>query len=459
MSSNLDARVFLACSVIWLLLCSRVEGGSVLLAWNPNNSPSVAGYTLYYGLVSHNYTATMDAGTNWSMEVEGLDEGATYFFAVGAYGDDGTETNDSEEISVTIPFPPVIILEPSSQTAQAGAAVVIFVDAIGAPPVTFQWFNGVARISGGTNSILTLPRISNAEAGNYTVVVSDSNGSVTSAVATVKVVDSPSVLSAKTRASGTLLDAADATPRDKLLTALAAPSLVAPIASAAGTYNGLFYQTNNGGMPAIATQTAGLLTHCVVDAQGNYTGSIYVAGLSSAISGAFDAAGNGGATIGRAAAGLSDLGVALHLDLTAGTLPMTGIVSNLDQGDPWTAVLTAELETSAFAQPPNLLLVIPPINELSAGSVTGVECDGVISLFGVLGDGTTFSQNAPVSEDGSMPLFIQLYGQSGLLTGWVNVFGSPSTSVLTWICPSGPASSGFTNVVEATITPAAATAQ
>ena len=457
MSSNLAGRVFLACSVISSLLSSRVEGGSVSLAWNPNPDPSVLGYTLHYGLASDNYTATLDAGANLSMTVEGLDEGATYFFAVSAYGDDGMESSNSEEVSGTVPYPSLILFEPSSQTAQAGAVVVISVDAIGAPPVTFQWFNGVSPITGGTHSLLTLSKISDADDGNYTVVVSDSNGSVTSAVATVTVVDSRSVLDAIPGALGTLLRADGASVSGKLLAEIAAPNLAALIASAAGTYNGLFYQTDDGGMPAIAVQTAGLLTQCVVDAQGNYAGAIYVDGLSNSISGAFNAAGTASATVGRAAAGLSDLGVALHLDLTAGALQMTGIVSNLDQGDPWTAVLTAEPGTNAFGQSPNFFLFIPPMNGLTAGYVTGVEGNGVVSLLGMMGDGTAFSQDAPVSSDGNMPLFIQLYGQSGLLAGWVNVFGSPATSLLTWICPSGQTSSGFTNVVEATITPSIAT--
>jgi hypothetical protein len=455
MRRNLAARVFLACSVIASLVCGPAKGAIVFLAWNPNPSPFVAGYTLHYGLASSNYTATVDAGDNWSGAVEGLIEGANYFFAVSAYDVFGTESVNSDEISVTAPFSPLIIFEPSSQTAQAGAAVAISVGGIGAPPVSFQWFNGIAPITGGTNSLLIFPKISRADAGNYTVVLSDYEGSVTSAVATVTVVNPARVLDAMSGVLETLPGAPGVAPTGKLL---ATPSAVDPIASAAGTYNGMFFPTNDEGAPAIAVQTAGFLTHCVVDAGGNYTGAICIAGLSNSISGTFDTAGNGGSTIGRASLGLSDLGVALHLRLTVGALQMTGIVSNLDQGNPWTAVLTAELETNVFAQSPNFLLVIPPINGLSAGSVTGVANDGVMSLFGMLGDGTTFAQYAPISQDGSLPLFIQLYGQSGLLTGWLNVFGSPSTSLLTWICPPGQNGPGFTNVVEATLTPTATTA-
>jgi hypothetical protein len=387
----------------------------------------------------------MDAGGSRSVTVNGLDAGATYYFAISGYNAQHWESGVSDEVSGRVPFAPLIIFEPSSQTAQAGAAAVISVDVIGTPPLTLQWFDGATPVIGGTYSTLTLPRVSDGDAGSYTVVASNSGGSVTSAVATVTVVDSPSDLNTMTSAVGTVLRAGGKTP--------AAPSLAASMVSAAGIYNGLFYQTDDAGMPAMTVQTAGLVSNCVVDAQGNYTGAIYVGGLSNSIAGAFDADGNAGATVDRTAAGLSDLGVMLHLDLNVGELRMSGVVSNLDQGNPWTAVLTAELETNAFAQSPNFVLAIPPMNGLPGGSVIGLEAEGGVSLFGMLGDETMFSQNAPVSTDGSVPLFVQLNGQSGLLAGWVNAFGSPSTSVLTWICPSGQTGSGFTNIVEAAITP------
>ncbi len=510
MNNSLAARAFLACSLVCFLLCSRVEGASVSLAWDPSPSPSVVGYAVYYGLVSEIYTETADAGMNWSMTVDGLDDGVTYFFTVRAYDGDGVESVNSDEISVTIdtstvgsiastnsgessvtnsasnddglgstnstegsvtngvgndgptvssnspdssvtiPYPPLIIFEPSSQTAQAGAAVSLLVDAVGTPPVTFQWYDNGELVSGGTNSLLSLPQISDANAGDYTVVVTDSGGSVTSDVAVVTVVDSPSRLNAMSGDLGTLLRGASAPLGGKLLAVLSAPNLIAPTASAAGTYNGLFYPTNDWGAPEITLQTAGILCNCVVDSQGDYSGTIYLAGLSNSISGTFDAAGNGSAILDRASTGLSDLGVALHLNLTPGTFQISGLVSNLDQGDPWTAVLMAEMETNAFALSPDFLILIPSVN--GWGAVTGVESGGVISLGGMLGDGTAISQIAPVSSDGNLPLFIQLYENGGLLAGWVNIFGSPSTCMLTWICPSGPATAGFTNVIEAAVT-------
>ena len=103
------------------------------------------------------------------------------------------------------------------------------------------------------------------------------------------------------------------------------------MASAAGTYNGLFYETDTLGEPVISLQSTGSLSQCVVDSDGNFRGTIFLGGQSNFISGTLDASGR---TEQRqplqSAEGLfSDLVVALHLNLGA-PLEMTGTISCLD---------------------------------------------------------------------------------------------------------------------------------
>jgi hypothetical protein len=430
-----------------------MEAGGVQLAWAPDPDPTVVGYNLYYGLASHNYTASLNVGPGVTVYAGGLDAGATYFFAVTAYNADGLESSDSSEVSTTIPLAPVIIVQPSTQIVQAGAAVTLFIDAIGSPPLTFQWYDGASPIAGGTASRLTLSQITVADEGNYNVVVTDPGGSTTSSSATVLVIENqavteeiPGTLGAQIQSSGVPLSG-------KMLAVLASPDLVSSFASVAGAYNGLFYQTNGDGMPAIDADTTGLMSNCVVDVLGIYNGAIYIAGLSNSISGAFDASGNGSATISRSAAGLSDLLVNLHMDLTPGEMQMTGAVTSTNQGEVWTAELIAEPQTNGFAQSPDFLMLIPQFYGFAGGMVTGTAGNGVVSLEGALGDGTTFLQSAPVSANGDLPLFVPLYGQTGLLAGWMNAFCNPSAPLLTWTCLSGPVTSGFTNVFEAAVTP------
>ena len=82
---------------------------------------------------------------------------------------------------------PTITTQPASQTVTAGSSVTFSVVASGTAPLSYQWkFNG-ANISGATSSSFTIASAQSANAGSYTVTVSNSAGSVTSAAATLTV--------------------------------------------------------------------------------------------------------------------------------------------------------------------------------------------------------------------------------------------------------------------------------
>ena len=91
-------------------------------------------------------------------------------------------------------IPPVVIAQPSA-TVIFGSNVSFNVTAAGTPPFSYQWyFNGApmtdsGRISGSTTTNLTIANFQPADLGNYTVVVSNLTGSVTSAPASVTVLN------------------------------------------------------------------------------------------------------------------------------------------------------------------------------------------------------------------------------------------------------------------------------
>jgi len=90
---------------------------------------------------------------------------------------------------------PVITQQPPDwQLSFLGGTVNFSVQALGFPPLTYQWqTNGVA-LSGQTSASLTISNLTGANNGNYTVVVTGGNGlSATSAVAQVVIPTTPPI--------------------------------------------------------------------------------------------------------------------------------------------------------------------------------------------------------------------------------------------------------------------------
>lgn len=86
---------------------------------------------------------------------------------------------------------PTITTQPASQTVNAGANVTFTVTASGTPTPTYQWyFNGTA-LNGATGASLSLSAVGGTNAGDYTVVVTNGAGTVTSNKATLTVTSAP----------------------------------------------------------------------------------------------------------------------------------------------------------------------------------------------------------------------------------------------------------------------------
>ena len=77
------------------------------------------------------------------------------------------------------PGAPSISVQPATQAVNVGSGVVLSVTASGSSPLTYQWlFNG-SPLSGDTSSTLSIADVQTANAGNYSVEVSDSFGNTT----------------------------------------------------------------------------------------------------------------------------------------------------------------------------------------------------------------------------------------------------------------------------------------
>jgi hypothetical protein len=88
-----------------ILFPTFVHGGEVTLAWDANSETDVAGYKIYYGTSSGEYSQIFDAGNTTQITIGGIQEGVTYYFAATAYNVEASESGFSTEVSYTAPAP------------------------------------------------------------------------------------------------------------------------------------------------------------------------------------------------------------------------------------------------------------------------------------------------------------------------------------------------------------------
>ncbi len=93
----------------------------------------------------------------------------------------------SQPATLTVLTPPEIMTQPQGQTVAVGGTInlLVVVNSLGTP--TYRWRKGVADIPNGTFPFLLISSAQTSDAGDYSVVVTNGGGSVTSAVATVMV--------------------------------------------------------------------------------------------------------------------------------------------------------------------------------------------------------------------------------------------------------------------------------
>ncbi len=103
----------------------------------------------------------------------------------------GTITNGPFTLTVNLPVS--ITGQPQSQSVNAGRGATLTVAASGSAPLSYQWQFNLANISGATNATLTIPAVQSADAGSYQVIVTNPNNSLTSAPATLTVINNLNV--------------------------------------------------------------------------------------------------------------------------------------------------------------------------------------------------------------------------------------------------------------------------
>jgi hypothetical protein len=147
---------------------SVVASGTATLAyqWRKDGSAISGATSSTYSISS---TSTSDAGS----------------YTVVVTNSAGSATSNAATLMVTVA--PTITTQPSSSSVISGSAASFSVAASGTATLTYQWRKDGAAISGATSSTYSISSTSTSDAGSYTVVVTNSVGSVTSNAATLAV--------------------------------------------------------------------------------------------------------------------------------------------------------------------------------------------------------------------------------------------------------------------------------
>ena len=133
------------------------------------------------GATSSSYTTPAETAS---------DSGAQ--FSVVVSNSAGTVTSNAAILTVNAP--PAVTAQPVNQTVAVGQTATFSVTATGTAPLSYQWRKNGANISGATASAYTTPATASTDNGaQFSVVISNAAGSVTSNTATLTVNVPPTI--------------------------------------------------------------------------------------------------------------------------------------------------------------------------------------------------------------------------------------------------------------------------
>ena len=235
---------------------------------------------------------------------------------------------------------PTITTEPASSTVTAGHTASFSVVASGTAPLTYQWRQNGTAIGGATSSSYTTPATTTSESGaQFTVVVSNGAGRVTSSAAVLTVNAAVSTLSSS------------------------ATSLAFGSVNVSTTSTQSVTLTNAGS--ASVTISNVMVAGAGFGASGVSSGLILSSGQSAALSATFDPAAGGSATgtitiasnaansptvIGLSGTGVAPTSYSVLLSWTASTSSVTGynVYSGAVSGGPYTKVTPAPVASTEY---------------------------------------------------------------------------------------------------------------
>ncbi len=376
----------------------------------PANGGSTAGDGTYNSGVDVSLTATANAGyafVNWTENGAEVSTSASYTFTAAA---NRTLVANFSAITANIPTNVSPANSAANQTLSPSLQASAFVaSSPGATQLASQWI--VRRVSdasvifdSGTDSmhLTTTPLPSPlAYSTNYEWQV--------------RYQDSVAGWSAYSAATN--------------FTTQAQQQVITSFLNFKGTYTGLT-DANVPQLIGFGTLTLG--------SKGALSASFNLNGKAYKVSGAMS--NNGIFTKSIPRAGHTSLSVNLLLDATNGTDQITGSIS--DGTTTASVLLNRSPYSKTNAAPAGVVgyytLLLPPDATQPEGTTpqgfgyvkVTVKATGAVSLNSVLGDGTTVTQSALLSQTNTVPFYAAPYKDGGSVTGWLTFRDTPNTSDL-----------------------------
>lgn len=127
----------------------------------------------------------LPGATGATLTLNGLDASQAGIYRVVLSNASGSLV--SQPIVLSLVGSPEILVQPEAVDLLTGATHTLTVEADGASPLSYQWRRNGVDLPGATSASLTLSNVQPAEAGSYSVVVSNPFGSLTSEVVAVTV--------------------------------------------------------------------------------------------------------------------------------------------------------------------------------------------------------------------------------------------------------------------------------
>jgi hypothetical protein len=211
-----------------------------------------------------------------------------------------------------------------------------------------------------------------------------------------------------------------------------------PFVACKGSFNGLFYETNE-----VRLGSSGAFTLALTD-KGTYTASLRIGSKKSKASGILNLEGKATNVIARTGTNSLTVTWAVNLD---GSEQIIGTVSDGN----WVAELAGDravfckTNPTSFAGTYTFLVLGSPGSTLApegdSYGTASVDSNGFVKVKGYLADKTSLAAKVPVSRSGQWPLYASLHSGKGALLGWAAFTNQSATDfagVLSWNKPSLP---------------------